>query len=253
MSDKIKWFLVVIALGFSIGILSVYFISKEKTENIKTEVTNDKVDETIPEPPTKKTVEEKTLKDEAPLPERIVLDVPFYSQAPYGVWDSLHKETCEEAALFMVRDYFSKTKKSLEDQDKALIDYVGKQTADGYGNDITIQQVADTAETYYDFSNYKIISNPTIKDIKKEIAAGRPVIVPAAGRVLNNPNFTSPGPIYHMLVIKGYDRAGFITNDPGTRNGNSFHYEYQNLFTAIHDWNPINIFDGDKAVLVYTG
>lgn len=251
MENKTKWFLLIMALGFSVGVLSIYFIARNQTGTIKTISVNEQTEETVLEPSVDQAIEDK--EEKVILPDRIVLDVPFYSQAPFAVWDSLHKETCEEAAIFMVRDYFNKTKKSLEDQDKALIDYVNKQTADGYGYDITIQQAADTAEAYYGFSNYKIINNPTIEDIKKEVAAGRPVIVPVAGRLLDNPYFISPGPLYHMLVIKGYDKTGFITNDPGTRRGNSFHYGYQNLYDAIHDWNPLNILDGDKSVLVYNG
>jgi len=54
---------------------------------------------------------------------------------------------------------------------------------------------------------------------------------------LNNPNFKQPGPIYHMLVIKGYNSWEFITNDPGTRKGNSFKYPYSTLINAVHDWN----------------
>jgi len=88
-------------------------------------------------------------------------------------------------------------------------------------------------------------------NIKKEIAAGHPVIVPAAGKVLPNPNFTNGGPNYHMLLIIGYDQTDFITNDPGTRNGKNFRYTYDGLINAIHDWNPNNILDGRKAVLVF--
>ena len=38
--------------------------------------------------------------------------------------------------------------------------------------------------------------------------------------------YAHPGPVRHMLLIKGYDgeRGVFITNDPGTRHGESFEY-----------------------------
>jgi len=62
--------------------------------------------------------------------------------------------------------------------------------------------------------------------------------VPLAGRELNNPYFRAPGPIYHMLVIKGYDSDEFIVNEVGTKRGDSFKYKYDVLINAIHDWNP---------------
>jgi hypothetical protein len=73
-------------------------------------------------------------------------------------------------------------------------------------------------------------------DIKKELAKGNPVIVPTAGRQLHNPNFRQPGPIYHMLVVKGYEGDNFITMDVGTRNGYNYVYGQKVLFHAIADW-----------------
>jgi len=54
--------------------------------------------------------------------------------------------------------------------------------------------------------------------------------------MLKNPNFKAPGPIYHMLVIKGLTKTGdFITNDNGTRNGHNYIYKPDILYAAIHD------------------
>jgi len=247
MSNKSTTFLIVVAIGFSIGILAVLLISSQQGNQVGTAATIEQTNKITP-PPIKT---EKIVEQEKPLPDRVVLDVPFYSQAPFAVWDSLHKETCEEASLHMVRDYYLNKSQSLEEQDKSLINYVNWQTKRGYKFDITLNELVETARIYYGFTGHKIINNPTIEEIKKEIAAGRPVIVPAAGRLLDNPYFKAPGPIYHMLVIKGYDKTGFITNDPGTRRGEDFHYDYQNLYNSIHDWNPVDILSGDKSVLVY--
>ena len=247
MSSRSRLFLLVVAIGFSLGVVVVFLIANLQSNEPEL-IT---VDKPVKEAVSKPVKEEKETVPEKPLPDRVVLNVPFYSQAPFAVWDSLHKETCEEASLHMVRDYYLKESQNLEQQDKSLIDYVNWQTKQGYKFDITLKELADTAADYYGFSGYKIINNPTIEEIKREIAAGRPVIAPAAGRLLDNPYFTAPGPIYHMLVIKGYDKTGFITNDPGTRRGKDFHYSYQNLYNAIHDWNPVDILSGNKSVLVY--
>ena len=91
----------------------------------------------------------------------------------------------------------------------------------------------------------------TIEDIKREVAAGHPVILPAAGRLLPNPNFRQPGPIYHALIVKGYMRDGrIITNDPGTRNGKDFLYKPEALMNALHEWNSEDILLGSPAMIV---
>ena len=99
---------------------------------------------------------------------------------------------------------------------------------------------------------YRLIEDPTVDQIKAELVAGRPVIVPAAGRLLGNPYFTAPGPIYHMLVIRGYTQNDqFIVNDPGTSRGESFLYDFDTLLYALHDWNNGGeITQGRKVVIV---
>jgi len=74
--------------------------------------------------------------------------------------------------------------------------------------------------------------------------------VPAAGRELGNPNFTDPGPLYHMLVVRGYTENNFITNDVGTRKGENYQYKYDVLMNAIHDWNGGDVNNGQRVVIV---
>jgi len=59
------------------------------------------------------------------------------------------------------------------------------------------------ADAYFGGSlSIKIVDNPLIEDIEKENRL--PVIggCPAGRRDIGNPNFTPPGPVYHMLVVK---------------------------------------------------
>ena len=111
-------------------------------------------------------------------------------------------------------------------------------------------QTSLLAEQFYGFENMEIIENPTVEDIKNKLAAGYPVIVPAAGQALGNPFFTPPGPLYHMLVIRGYTETGFITNDPGTRRGEAYVYSFDRLMSSIHDWNDGLVSEGQSVVLV---
>lgn len=186
------------------------------------------------------------------LPTSFSLDVPFAVQAPFAVWDELHKEACEEAALIMVK-YFrdGKNFSSPAALDAELKKMIAWETANGYKVDVTMRELSEIARGFYGLKSGRIIKNPTVNDIKREIAAGRPVIVPAAGRLLGNPNFTAPGPIYHNLVIRGYDKNGWVTNDPGTRKGKNYRYSFDVLQNAMHDWDSTNILNGQKVVLVF--
>ena len=100
----------------------------------------------------------------------------------------------------------------------------------------TAAETARILKEYFGYKRVEVIRDITIDDIKSHLLAGRPVIVPLAGRMLNNPYYTQPGPVYHMLVIKGFTKDGrFITNDVGTKRGQNYAYDAEALFNAIHD------------------
>ncbi len=189
-----------------------------------------------------------------PLPDRILLNVPFLPQAPGGNWDELHNEACEEASFLMVKHFYRETVPTEQSGDKEIIDLVNYETELGYAVDITVKQLSEIARSpRNNLAHPRIATEFTIEDMKRELAAGRPIIIPAAGQQLGNPYFRNPGPPYHMLVIKGYDEKGFITNDPGTRHGKDFRYTFDVLYNAIHDWNGSTrtIATGPKAYLVF--
>jgi uncharacterized protein YvpB len=185
------------------------------------------------------------------------LAVPFTSQAPTGVWDALHEDACEEASIYMVHEYFAGvsaiTKIDSTTADTAIISIVNYgETNFNYGLSIDASQIAALIEKYYPTFQATVTDNPTVADIKVAIDAGHPVIVPAAGRLLGNPNFTGSGPLYHMLVIRGYDATHFITNDPGTRLGQNYNYTQSVLMTAIHDWNNGDVMSGTPRIIIMT-
>lgn len=120
----------------------------------------------------------------------------------------------------------------------------------GFYKDTTAEQTAQFIRGFWGYASVRVLP-ASLEGIKKEIAAGRPVLVPTAGRELGNPFFKQPGPIYHMLVLKGYTKEGkIITNDAGIGRGNSYVYDEQVLFNAIHDWNSEDIDKGDKLMIV---
>ncbi len=196
--------------------------------------------------------EVKGLEAKNEIPDKVYLEVPFLSQAPFQKWDALHEDSCEEASLIMVK-YFLDGKESIskEQGEKEIQDMIKYETKNKYGLSITLSELDGIAEEYYNLENGRIGKNITVDDIKQELAEGRPVIVGAAGKVLPNPNFKNGGPNYHMLVVIGYDEKGFITNDPGTRLGKDFRYTFNDLLKSIHDWNEKNILNGEKNYLVF--
>lgn len=190
------------------------------------------------------------------LPTSKNLNVSFTSQAPYAVWDEDHNEFCEEASVLMVARFWQGRRIANRDDAERSLQRLKRWQLKrfGYFKDTTAEETATILREYYKLKNVAVIKNPSITAIKREVAAGRPVIVPAAGRLLGNPYFRRPGPLYHMLVIKGYTKDGkFITNDPGTRRGANFLYKPSVIMKAMHDWNGGDVVHGQKVVIVVRG
>lgn len=186
------------------------------------------------------------------LPPSVNLNIPFGSQAPFADWGMPYQEACEEAAVIMAHRFFSGEPLNAKIMDREILKLVEWQEKTfGYYKDTTAEEIARILREYFGHSDIEVRYEFTIEDIKKEVAAGHPVIVPAAGRLLPNPNFKQPGPIYHALVIKGFLANGkIITNDPGTRKGADFIYSPDALMNAIHDWNAEDILKGRKVMIV---
>lgn len=191
----------------------------------------------------------KVSQEESPL--IFNLAVPFTPQAPHANWEQPYQDACEEASVAMVHYFYSKKTFTPEVADREILNFAAfEQKALGFDKDTTAEQTSEMARGFYGYKKVEVISNPTIDAIKKHIAAGRPVVLPVYGRALNNPYFTPPGPDYHMLVVKGYTRDKFITNDPGTKRGADYLYSFDVLMNAIHDFNGGDVPNGKKVMIV---
>ncbi|MFH1099152.1 MAG: C39 family peptidase [Candidatus Uhrbacteria bacterium] len=171
----------------------------------------------------------------------IVLGVPFVSQAPFRVWDLPYKEFCEEAAVYTLYLWKEGKPTPLADElDRALKDIQTWETANiRTWEDTTADETVRILQEKFGYTDTRVVRNVTIAQMKAEIDAGRPIIVPAAGRELSSPYYRPPGPLYHMLVVIGYDDRTneFITNDVGTNTkGAGFRFTYDDLYGAMHDW-----------------
>lgn len=185
------------------------------------------------------------------LPSEINLDVPFYPQAPDADWSLPWQEACEEASITLAYYYATGqdlNKELFKSKILELVDWENEQFGDYQHT--TIKQTAKILNENFEFPNFQILNNPTIENLKTELAQGHIIVAPFAGRRLGNPFFSGEGPYYHMMVIKGYDDTHFITNDVGTRRGENFIYPYETIMNALHDWNEKNILLGRKEVII---
>ncbi len=187
------------------------------------------------------------------LPPEINLAVPFTSQSPYQNWELPYSEFCEEASTLIAASYINRM--TINDPayaNKKLLEVKSFEEARfGYYQDTNAEETAIILREFFKIDKVSIVYDPKIEDIKKALAGGRVVIIPAAGRLLHNPYFQQPGPLYHMLVIKGYTKTGnFITNDPGTRHGADYIYAPDIIMNAIHDWNGGDVTNGRKVMIV---
>lgn len=205
---------------------------------------------TIEQPKATETAIEATPAEEAPvavstIPKSAEIKMQFASQAPYGNWDQPYQDACEEASIIIDRYYLDKlnlTKDIMNEQILAMVDWQMKNW--GGHSDLPSEKTLELAQNFYGI-NGQVIYNYDVDLIKQKIADGIPVLIPADGRKLNNPNFKNGGPAYHMLVTKGYDSKNFITNDPGTRKGEGYVYPYETVLNSVKD--PTG---GQKSILV---
>lgn len=186
------------------------------------------------------------------IPNKIYLLTPFLCQAPFGNWSEPWQDACEEASIIMALKKF-KDKGSGNQEILKLVEFQ-KQHYGGHF-DLTAAKAVKLIKDYYKYDKVKLINDPSIEDIKTELANKNIVVAPMAGRLLGNPCYTPPGPAYHYMLFKGYnDRTGkFITNDCGTKRGKDYRYKYRTAYNAIHDWtgSKKTIAKGKKVIIVF--
>lgn len=173
----------------------------------------------------------------------ILLPVPFLSQAPFREWkDPRQQDGCEEASVIMVMRWLKGEKEITKEAGKEEILAISHYTEQTYG-EFRDTSAADTVawiiRGYYNYAGeVEIVDDVTAEDIIGELQAGNSVIIPTNGQALNNPYFTPPGPMIHMLVVIGYDpiTEEFITNDPGIGRGGGYRYPVSTIVSAIRDY-----------------
>lgn len=174
------------------------------------------------------------------LPTALDLPIPYTSQAPTGNWDYVHNESCEEASALMA--YLYTTGKiypvipvQIAEKEMAALNAWEKKQF-GYFDDTNNAQMAQMIKDVYHLGTF-VLKNFTETDLKKELLGQHAIILSIDGKRLHNPHFRQPGPAHHVVVIRGYNKNGFITNEPGTRYGNGYVYSFKTLYNAAGNWN----------------
>jgi hypothetical protein len=203
--------------------------------------------------------ENESENEEQDLPNQVLLDVAFTSQAPFGDWDDPRQQDgCEEASVLMAMLWLRGQTSISRDEALREILTASDWEQEKYGSfhDTSAQDTVERLfKDYYKHYGAYVSYDVSVDNIKKELATGHLVLVPASGQLLGNPNFSGAGPERHMLVIRGYDdrREQFITNDPGTRRGEEYKYSYNVLIDAIRDYPTgykVPIEGVNKAIIV---
>lgn len=173
------------------------------------------------------------------LPDHVLLQVPFTTQAPLNNW-AQHQESCEAANLTMLWLYWN--------QDPSVV--IDPHAADGYIKqidgwksqpDLNDTMVGDLARQHWGYSYRLLPNDPQV--IGQQLSAGRPLLAEVRTHGLGNshyPGYTSHyeqtgWSVPHFVTIIGYDSTGVWLNDPGISWGRGYHVTYAQLTHAIDD------------------
>jgi len=173
------------------------------------------------------------------LPTRVLLQVPFTTQAPLGNW-AQHQESCEAANLAQLWFYWSHNRSVVIDPQVADR-YIRLMDAWKSQPDLNSTMVGQLAQKHWGWAYQLVPNNPTA--IAEQLSAGRPLLAEVRTHGLGNshyPGYTSHyeqtgWSVPHFVTIIGYDQTGVWLNDPGISWGRGYHITYAQLTHAIDD------------------
>ncbi len=188
----------------------------------------------------------------------VSLHVPFTPQAPFGNWSEPWFDACEETSITMVNAYYKTGSTTIKIPAKqAVADirtiFTIKDHLFGRSLDENAKEVTAIINDALHWSAW-IVENPTLSQIKKQLDAKHPVIIPTDLKMLHHIHYLYSGPAYHMIVLSGYDEATkqFIVEDPGRTNGHDYRYSYATVMNAMHNYVPNRKTFTGKKIAIFT-
>jgi hypothetical protein len=175
----------------------------------------------------------------AAVPDHILLQVPFTTQAPLNNW-AQHQESCEAANLTMLYLYWHHDASVVIDP-HAADDYIRQIDSWKPQPDLNDTMLGQLAQQRWGYT-YRLIPNDP-QEIALQLSAGRPLLAEVRTHGLGNSHYPGYSSHYeqtgwsvpHFVTIIGYDNTGVWLNDPGISWGRGYHITYAQLTHAIDD------------------
>ena len=168
----------------------------------------------------------------------VILQVPFTSQAPNGNWD--RNEDCEETSIAMAAAFIngqSEDRMPAVDAQNAINQLKNWENINtGYNANTGAEATTKLAQGAFKIK-VKQISDFTEQDLKNALSTHDVILLPLNAKMLSPGKYGDVGPLYHMIVLRGYKGDTFIVNDPGTDSGDGNVYTFETLKKAAADWN----------------
>jgi hypothetical protein len=187
------------------------------------------------------------------LPNKKQIDVPFSAQAPEGNWAEPWQNACEETSVIMIDSFYKgNTLSKAQAKQEILRVFSLKEDKFEASKDESMEKIADLINSTNLNWKAHVKVDPTLADMKNELANDQPIIVPVyAPKLKSNPQYGFGDINYHVFIISGYDDLWqqFIVKDPGSSRGNNQRYSYEEVMNAIHDFLPSDYDQGRKAVI----
>ena len=184
------------------------------------------------------------------VPYAVILPVPFTTQAPNGNWN--RNEDCEETSITMANAFLngqSEDHMPALDAQKAINALKSwEQINAGYNANTGADATMQMAQGAFGILVTQI-KDYTELDLKKALAKNHPILLPINAKLLQNPKYLNGGPLYHMILVRGYHSGRFIVNDPGTESGDGNEYSFETLKNAAADWdNAAQAMDPNRKI-----
>ncbi|MDQ6773600.1 MAG: C39 family peptidase [Candidatus Dormibacteraeota bacterium] len=190
-----------------------------------------------------------------PIPDSVLIKVPFTSQFPFQASNhAFYEDFCEAAGTLMAGAYWSGDQRAQipgSEADTRMRAIVAYERASWPGQlNLSLADMGQSATHFFGLQSQIVPLDLNV--IEQQLADGRPVIIPLMTHVNGAP--INPGygrlPVYHVLVLIGYDKAqGLVyTNDAGLYNGGHLPYRWSTLAAAADYAATLHVDGAGSAV-----